>query len=89
MSDLRTVLKDLGGIFILTGFVSLVALVVPLYFGEYGSNCSFDGIAPLLITSSVFFGFGLPFIMFFERQSLQILKVLWLLLHLVGFQYLL
>jgi trk system potassium uptake protein len=69
MSDLRTVLRDLGGIFILIGFVSLVALVVPLYFGEYGSNCSFDGIAPLLITSSVFFGFGLPFYYVFRKAE--------------------
>ena len=69
MSDLRTVLRDLGGIFILIGFVALVALVVPLYFGEYGSNCDFDAIGPILITSSIFFGLGLPFYYFFRKAE--------------------
>jgi len=60
MSDLRSVLRDIGGIFIIIGFVSLITLLVPLYFGEYGLNSTFDAIGPILITSAVYFGLGLP-----------------------------
>ena len=67
MSDLRSVLRDLGGIFIIIGFISLIALVVPLYFGEYGSD--YDGIGPLLITSSIFFGLGLPLYYFLRKAD--------------------
>lgn len=60
MSDLRTVLRDLGGIFMMIGMISLFVLVVPIYFGEFGSNSSVDGIIPILVTSIMFVGFGLP-----------------------------
>ena len=73
MSDLRSVLRALGGIFILVGFITLISLVVPLYFGEYGSNCKYDAITPILITSAVFFVFGLPlYIIRFVKQILRV-----------------
>ena len=68
MSDLKTVLRDLGGISIIIGFVSLVALVIPLYFGEFGGASSFDAIAPFLITSALFFLIGFP-LYYFLRDA--------------------
>ena len=69
MSDLRSVLRDIGGLFIIIGFITLVALVVPIYFGEFGSESNVDGIAPLLITSAVFFGLGLPLYYIFKKSD--------------------
>ncbi len=69
MSDLRTVLRDLGGISIIIGFVSLIALVVPIYFGEYGSLSEFDAIAPFLVTSAVFFLVGFPLYYLFKKAD--------------------
>jgi trk system potassium uptake protein TrkH len=60
MSDLRTVLRDLGGIFMMIGVISLFVLVVPLYFGEFGSNGNVDGTIPIIATSAIFIGLGLP-----------------------------
>jgi len=76
MSGLRSVLRALGGIFILVDFITLICLVVPLYFGEYGSNCKYDAITPILITSAVFFCFGFLFYICFVKQIMQIIKVL-------------
>jgi hypothetical protein len=55
MSDTKTVLRDIGALFMIMGFVTLIALVVPLYFGEYGPNSPFDTIGYILVTSAVFF----------------------------------
>ncbi len=91
MSDLRSVLRALGGIFILVGFITLICLVVPLYFGEYGSNCKYDAIAPILITSAVFFCFGLPFYYMFRKadppnfKSAMVTSALaWILVPVIG-----
>lgn len=65
MSDLRTVLRDLGGIFIIIGFVTLVALLVPL-FGEY---TPYDCFGPILITSALYFGFGMPLYFAFKKAE--------------------
>jgi len=54
MSDLRVVLRDLGTIFIVIGCITLLVLAVPLYFNEHYA------IVPLLITSALYFGIGLP-----------------------------
>ena len=62
MSDLRTVLRDLGGIFIIIGFITLFSVVVPLYFGE-------DYFLPFLITWAVFFGIGIPLYMTFKKAE--------------------
>jgi trk system potassium uptake protein TrkH len=69
MSDLKSVLRTLGGISIIVGFVTLICLVIPLYFGEYGHNCDYDGISPILITSAVFFLFGLPLYYVFRNAD--------------------
>lgn len=68
MSDLKTVLRDIGGIFIMVGIISLFVLIVPLYFNEYGSG-SIDGIIPILITSTMFIGIGLPLYFGFKKAD--------------------
>ena len=91
MSDLKTVFRGLGGIFIILGFVTLIALVVPLYFGEYGANCDFNAIVPILITAAVYFLAGLPLYYFFRKaepadfKSAMVTAALaWLLISLIG-----
>ena len=69
MSDIKSVLRSLGGIFIIVGFVSLFSLIVPIYFGEYGSNSPFDAIGPILITSAIYFGIGFPLFYFFKNAD--------------------
>jgi len=69
MSDLKTVLRDLGGVFIIIGFVTLFSLIVPLIFGEFGSNCPYDAIGPILITAAVYFGIGLPLYYLFKNAD--------------------
>ena len=91
MSDLKTVLRDLGGVFIIIGIVALFCLIVPLYFGEFGSNSSVDGIVPLLITSAVYFGFGLPFYYLFKnaepanfKTAMVTAALAWFFISLIG-----
>ncbi len=60
MSDIKTVLRDIGAILIILGFISLITLIVPLYFNEFGTNSQFDAIGPLLITSIIFIIIGFP-----------------------------
>ena len=91
MSDIRTVLRDIGALFIVVGFVSLIALVVPLYFGEFGSNSSFDAIGYILVTSSVFFGAGFPLFYVFKnaepanfKSAMVTAAFGWLFISLIG-----
>ena len=91
MSDLRSVLRDIGGIFIMIGFVTLIALVVPLYFGEYGSGSTVDGLGPILITAAVYFSAGLPMYYGFKKadpadfKSAMVTAALgWALVSLIG-----
>lgn len=91
MSDLRTVLRDIGGIFIIMGFVSLIALVVPIYFGEFGPKGVVEGVGPILITSAMFFGAGLPLYYGFRTaepanfKSAMVTAALgWMLISLIG-----
>ena len=65
MSDLKSVLRDLGGIFIIIGFVVLIALIVPI-FAPY---TPYDTIGPLLITAGLYFGFGLPLYYTFKKAE--------------------
>jgi len=67
--SLKSVLRDLGGIFIIIGFVTLIALAIPLYFGEYGPGCNFDAIGPILITAALYFGFGFPLYYIFKKAD--------------------
>jgi trk system potassium uptake protein TrkH len=85
MSDLKTVLRDIGGIFIIIGVITLFALIVPLYFNEG------YGLAPILLTAAVFFGIGTPMYMIFKNadpanfKSAMITAALgWLLISLIG-----
>ncbi len=85
MSDLKTVLRDVGAIFIVIGVITLVALLVPLYFGEY------YGIMPLLITAFVYFGLGIPLYFIFKKaeqanfKSAMVTAALgWLLISIIG-----
>ncbi|KYK22980.1 hypothetical protein AYK24_08040 [Thermoplasmatales archaeon SG8-52-4] len=65
MSDLKSVLRDLGGIFIIIGFVALIALIVPI-FAPY---TPYDTIGPILITAGLYFGFGLPLYYVFKKAD--------------------
>ena len=69
MSDLRTVLRDIGAVFTIMGFVTLIALIVPFYFGEYGPDSPFDGAAYILATSAIFFLTGLPLYYIFRNSE--------------------
>ncbi len=85
MSDLRTVLRDLGGILIIVGVITLFALVVPIHFNEV------DGIGPILITSALFFIVGGPLYLVFKKadpsnfKSAMVTAALgWFLISLIG-----
>ncbi|MCK5301140.1 MAG: hypothetical protein KAJ21_04485, partial [Thermoplasmatales archaeon] len=60
MNDIKTILRDIGAILIILGFISLISLIVPFYFNEYGLSSKFDAIGPLLLTSLIFFIIGFP-----------------------------
>ncbi|PNX48122.1 MAG: hypothetical protein BV457_04380, partial [Thermoplasmata archaeon M9B1D] len=74
MSDLRTVLRDLGGIFIIIGVVTLVALLVPLYFGTKDGYNEYQSIGPILITAAVYFLSGFPLYFIFRKADPQNFK---------------
>ncbi len=69
MSDIKSVFRDIGAIFIMIGFVSLIAVIIPLVFHEYGADAAFDAISPLLITSGIFFLFGVPLYYVFRKAD--------------------
>jgi trk system potassium uptake protein TrkH len=90
MSDLRTVLRDMGAVCIIIGIVSLITVLVPIYFGELPGT-SIDGVTPLLITSVVFLLFGIPFFLLFRNadppnfKSAMVTAALgWLTISIVG-----
>lgn len=68
MSDLKTVLRDIGGILIMIGVITLFALIVPLYYGEE------YGIFPLLLTAFVYFMIGIPLYIMFKKADLANFK---------------
>lgn len=85
MSDLRTVLRDIGGILIIVGVITLFALIVPAYFGEYYA------LLPILITSGVYFAVGIPLYLLFKKAELATFKTAmvtaafgWFLVSLIG-----
>lgn len=91
MSDIRSVLRDIGAVFIMIGFVSLITLIIPFYFNEYPPYAAFDGVFPLLLVSAVFFGTGLPLYYLFRHadpanfKSAMVTAALgWLLVSLIG-----
>jgi Trk-type K+ transport system membrane component len=91
MNDLKTILRDIGAVLIILGFVSLITLIVPIYFNEYGLNNEFDGIGPLLITSLIFFIIGFPLYYIFKKaepanfKSAMVTAALgWLIISIIG-----
>ena len=91
MNDIKTILRDIGAILTILGFISLISLIIPIYFNEYGLNNNFDGIGPLLITCSIFFIIGLPLYYNFKRaepanfKSAMVTAALgWLIISLIG-----
>lgn len=58
MSDIRTVFRDIGVIFIAIGCLSVITVLVPVFFQEYGPYTLFNGITTLLITAAVFIALG-------------------------------
>lgn len=69
MSDIKSVLRDIGAIFIMIGFVSLISIVIPLIFNEYGAQSTFDALTPLIITSVIFFVLGIPLYYVFRKAD--------------------
>ena len=65
MSDLRTVLRDLGGVFIIIGFVTLIALLVPIF----SPSTPYDAFSPIILTSALYFGFGFPLYTIFKKAD--------------------
>ena len=91
MSGIKTVLRDIGAILIILGFISLISLFVPLYFNEFGINSKFDGIGPLLLTSLIFIIFGFPLYYTFKKaepanfKSAMVTAALgWLIISIIG-----
>ena len=85
MSDLKTVLRDTGGILIMIGVISLFALLVPFF-----SNEGY-GIIPLILTAAVFFLIGIPLYLIFKKADLANFKSAmvtaalgWFLISLIG-----
>jgi len=87
MSDLKTVLRNLGGIFIIIGLVTLIALLVPLL----SPSTPYDCVGPILITAALYFGFGLPLYYGFKNaepanfKSAMVTAALgWLFISIIG-----
>jgi trk system potassium uptake protein TrkH len=74
MSDLKTVLRDIGGIFIIIGVVTLITLMVPLYFGIQDGYNEYETIGPILITTAVYFLTGFPLFFVFRKADSQNFK---------------
>jgi len=91
MNDIKTVLRDIGAILIILGFISLISLIIPIYFNEYGLNSQFDAIGPLLITCLIFFIIGFPLYYIFKKaepanfKSAMVTAALgWLIIAVIG-----
>jgi trk system potassium uptake protein TrkH len=91
MSDIRTVFRDMGAVFIMIGLITLIAILVPLYFGEYPGVSDIDGLSPILITSAVFFIIGFPLYYLFKKadpanfKSAMVTAALgWFIVSLIG-----
>ena len=74
MSDLRSVLRDLGAVLIIIGIITLIALVVPLYFGTQDGYNEYEAIIPFLITAAVYFLAGFPLYFIFRKADPQNFK---------------
>ncbi|MBN2598934.1 MAG: TrkH family potassium uptake protein [Candidatus Thermoplasmatota archaeon] len=63
MSDLTTVLRDLGNVFIAVGIISFFPLIVPIYFQEY------TAIIPLIFTALAFLELGMLLYFVFRKSD--------------------
>ncbi|MBU0497393.1 MAG: TrkH family potassium uptake protein [Candidatus Thermoplasmatota archaeon] len=91
MSDIKTVLRDLGGIFIIIGIVSLITLLIPIYFQEYPPHATFNGILALFITAGIYLLMGIPLYTIFRKadratfKSAMVTAALgWVFISLIG-----
>jgi len=91
MSDIKTVLRDIGAILIIVGIVSLITLIVPISYGEYGSNALVDGVFPMLLTSAIYLLVGIPLYYFFRGAEPATFKTAmitaalgWFVISLIG-----
>ena len=91
MSDIRTVFRDIGGIFNIVGIISFVTLIVPIYFREFNPHTSFNGIIPLAITAIIFLLIGIPLYFIFRNaeptnfKSAMVTAALgWVFISLIG-----
>ena len=91
MSDSKMVLRDVGQICIIIGLVSIITLIVPIYFGEYHGNTLYDGVYPLLVTVGIYLLFGLPMYYMFRNEEPATFKTAmvtaalgWLVISLIG-----
>jgi len=85
LDSLKIVLRDLGGLLIIVGFVPLLVLIIPLVFGEY------EALKPMLLTSMVYFGAGLPLYFGFKNSGETNLRLAmitaslgWLIVSVIG-----
>jgi trk system potassium uptake protein TrkH len=85
MSDLKTVLRDLGGIFIVIGCITLVALVIPILYGEL------YGLMPLGLTALLFFAAGFPLYLIYKgaepanfKSAMVTAALGWFFISLIG-----
>jgi trk system potassium uptake protein TrkH len=85
MSDLRTVLRDIGSLLIIVGLMSLVALIVPFY------NSESEGIVAIITTSLFFLIVGFPLYFVFKKAEISNFKSAmvtaalgWILVSLIG-----
>jgi trk system potassium uptake protein TrkH len=91
MSDIRTVFRDIGGIFNIVGIISFITLIVPIYFREFSPHTSFNGIIPLAITAIIFLLIGIPLYFIFRNaeptnfKSAMVTAALgWVFISLIG-----
>jgi trk system potassium uptake protein TrkH len=85
MSDLRTVLKDLGNVFIAVGAISLFPVIIPLYFQEYYA------LIPLIATALIFLEIGVLLFFVFRgsdqtnfRSAMVTAALCWLVIPLIS-----
>ncbi len=85
MSDIKTILRDLGGIFIIIGVISLISLIVPVY------NNELYAFIPLAITSAMYCAVGIPLYLLFRQADPASFKTAmvtaalgWLIISVIG-----
>ncbi|HDI23758.1 MAG TPA: TrkH family potassium uptake protein, partial [Thermoplasmatales archaeon] len=83
--SLKIVLRDLGGLLIIVGFLTFFVLIIPLIFHEY------EAIKPILLTAMVYFGTGAPLYFGLKRSGETNLRLAmataafgWLVVSVIG-----